>query len=387
MKLENNYDLLSKNKGIWMHFESNKLKALYLSKLCYEQQKNIARFLNSNLNQGLSTIQKYLIKLKSSNKTCELPLNFVFELCSFLDYKGKHKIYYLTYKNHNTQPVKLPNNLSPDLAFILGAHIADGHMSKNEGIVISEGHLFPLQNLKNKFFKVFGILGRITREENYWKLWVRNKVIAKYFQTYFGIPIGPKSKTIKVPTLIRKSNKVIKKAFLRGIFTFDGCVKTTGIISLTSQSKSVIQFASGSFEQDGIKHKLYYNKNKLAWLLESSSGRNNLKVALSYFERHTLKYKRLVFFIKLQKTSLKDLKTLFPKHYLCKTSLLEVYNAIKKCKRSDATKIKNYLGNVASTTLYKYFYILFKAGLIQKDKELVTTSKNGCYKVYYSTSS
>jgi len=368
-----NIYLLRQEKGVWIEFEPTILRKAYLKALKTQNQVTIARKVKKK--QGQSTIEKYLISLKKSKKTCILPLEFTISLYKFLKIKDKINPKFLLLKNYKSQKVKFPKKINKDLAFILGAHVADGYLYKDQYLKISEGYKDAIIVVKNKVTKVFGIKPRLifNNTDNTWNLYIKNKIIVAIFKKCFKIPSGKKAAIIKVPQIIKNTKKHIKKEFLKGILTFDGCVKTTGVVTLTSKSKHIIKFLAEFFKKEKILFKIHFNKRKNAWALEVSSGRKDLKKLLQFLEKGTIKHKRLEFFINPKKHK-QDVFTLFQKQKKSKISLKETYLAIKNLKRCNGIELAKKL-KVKKTTVYKYLYILEKAKLIKKEKVLFTTKK------------
>ena len=80
------------------------------------------------------------------------------------------------------------------------------------------------------------------KKENYHFVYISNKIIFKFFNSIVGIPYGNESGIIFVPNIIKNSNTNIKKAFLQGIFMFDGGVDyRNGYVSLVSRSMNLIR--------------------------------------------------------------------------------------------------------------------------------------------------
>ena len=113
--------------------------------------------------------------------------------------------------------IKIPKKLTPELAEIIGLHIGDGHLGYN----------------KNKYSYVIQLMGNPKTEKLHYdnhisKLWksifninlklrnypnkcygfqVYSKAIGTFFNRALEMPIGKKSKTIRIPELIKKTCK------------------------------------------------------------------------------------------------------------------------------------------------------------------------------------
>ncbi|MFH1275798.1 MAG: LAGLIDADG family homing endonuclease [Candidatus Woesearchaeota archaeon] len=388
------------NSWLWCEFNPNQLKNAYLKELKREDQKKIATRLSKDLKCGRSTIEKHLTKLKQSENNCKLPLIVIASLCDFLNPKLKklinHSIISLFFTNRTSNPIKAVHSLSEEFAEFIGAFAADGHfcgISPEYYINISEGHKDSLELLTKKIKKVFNFNSRLTysQRDHTWRLWIKNKVICLYFETILGLKPGKKAATVHMPEVIKNSSFNIQKAFMRGVFTFDGGVKTTGSIGLSTRSKFLMEDIKRFLQKERIQHKITYNKNKDAWTLESSSGRNKylLNKWKDYFFQNTSKYKKIQFFLReLEISNLKQLEELFPLHHHSRITLNDIYLIIKEINKGEIEDIMEEIKKrklpVATTTLYKYLYILTKSEMINKEKELIKTNKNAFPRVAYS---
>lgn len=352
-----------------------------------KSQNKIAIGINRNLNFGLSTTVKHLIRLKYSKQKLELPLSIVIELIKTTNSGFKNKIinnfkYFICKAETTNQKIKAVKEINETFAKLIGAFIADGH-SKPEGhsyrLKISDGKIDLIKLCSRWIKEVFGFnaIIRFNKKDNTYNCWFNNKIIARYFKNIFKIPSGKKAYIVKEPNLIKNNSLNIRKAFIKGVMSFDGGIKTTGMVALSSKSKQLIYDSYNILSIDKIKVNKRFNKKSKTWLIESKSGRNKeyLTKWLDYFEKGTWKYNRLKFFIENKNYSLNHLNYLFPNHHLSKINLNKVYNSIKCIKSGKINNISKQL-KIPNTTIYKYLYILNKAGLIYKFTEKNTDGTN-----------
>ena len=116
--------------------------------------------------------------------------------------------------------VNIPKEVDEDLAYLTGVLISDGHLSKDyiDFCCYEEG----VKNaVKEKLLKKFGKFDSYYNDN---RIYLCNVFIPYFFNRVFGIPIGKKSYTVRVPEIIFKSDNKVIASFLRGLFDGDGTV-------------------------------------------------------------------------------------------------------------------------------------------------------------------
>jgi len=141
----------------------------------------------------------------------------------------------------NANPLKIPEELNEDLAFLLGLYMADGCTSYGRVIFSISKEDKDLEKLVEKLMlKVFGLKVSEKREdEGYTDLVFCSKDLTRLLER-----LGARkesSKTAFVPQIIFQARREIVAAFLRGIFEGDGDVHSDGYPRLYSVSKRLIQ--------------------------------------------------------------------------------------------------------------------------------------------------
>ncbi len=145
----------------------------------------------------------------------------------------------------------IPCKLSNDLAYLVAAIICDGHIRKDKYRIMFEiTNKKIFDNFSQKICNVFDIKPkykliidkRKDRKPRY-RIDINGKPIIVFLNYFFDIPRGKKSNSVKVPSLINKSTKKIKKAFIQGVFDTDGGKRHRGW-GLSSKS---IMFRDGIF--------------------------------------------------------------------------------------------------------------------------------------------
>src|SRR5439155_13885058 len=104
--------------------------------------------------------------------------------------------------------------------------------------------------------KVFGIKANYKRHRsgNYFETRFKNKIVFRYLSRILGIPIGKKSKFIKMPEIIKNSGLNYKKAFVTAALLFDGgVIFKSGYYQFSSKSLSLIKDVENVLIECGIK--------------------------------------------------------------------------------------------------------------------------------------
>lgn len=253
-----------------------------------EKIVRLLRQINSKLRKeiGLSWKNKWLKKLpfkvkKSSPKDwllgrASIPLIAIIKLNEFGCEKEVNEIYAnLDYFCTTTGTViRIPKNISAELAWLVAATLCDGHIDKNKSrvtfnltekklikkIEVFFSYVFELKsckyNVKEKPQSVKQLYG--INEEN--------KVVVRFLNKFLEIPAGKKCNIITVPEIIQQSHPEIKKAFLKGLFDTDGGKRRKGL-GLTSASEKFRDQNFKLLQEFGIKpskdewiNKLYNKK-------------------------------------------------------------------------------------------------------------------------------
>jgi hypothetical protein len=259
--------------------------------------------------------------------------------------------------------------VTPELSMLLGAFAADGYLQKEKNgsyrLKICDGERESVQKAAEWVQSVFGAkpILRYDINDHTWTCWFNSKIIARCLEAYFEFRPGIKSRTTRIPTIIRHQEH-LRRAFVAGVLTFDGGIKKTGMVAFSTRSRHLFGDVVETIENDGIKLKKGYNEKKDFWFLESVSGRkkDELKKWLQYFVQGTLKRERLEFFINERSYSIAEAERLFPPHYKGRVSIRSVHQAALEMNSLNPNILQHHplLEGVARNTLYKYVFILKK---------------------------
>lgn len=149
----------------------------------------------------------------------------------------------------NMVEMRLPIRIDKNLAQIIGAIIADGHLKirkaqrgKQYECVLREEYESNVVAFCTWMSEAFGIYIVPVKEKQWYATYISNKVLVLYLHRILEIPLGNKSSIVAVPSFLQKAEKQLKNAFLQGIFMFDGGVDyCTGYVSLTTKSKLLVE--------------------------------------------------------------------------------------------------------------------------------------------------
>lgn len=177
-------------------------------------------------------------------------------------------------KNGPKRTIRLPISLTPNLSFLAGAIIGDGHLGKN----MHGGHTYKIliemtskeilemirSGVENSFHIVKEL--RIKRHKTairkeVWKLEFQSKVVWLLFNKVFEIPFGKKCNKVKIPRVILKSNQECVKKFITGLFLTDGGISSYAVL-FCSLSEKLMSNLHHVLHSLGIQNKVFRFENK-----------------------------------------------------------------------------------------------------------------------------
>ncbi len=170
-----------------------------------------------------------------------------------------------------SKPTRIPLTLNEDLSFLIAAIIGDGHLKKSKfQITIELTNKKLLEHIKKICFDLFkrefnirDVKIRKGRKKTF-VIGIDSKAIYNLIQEVFEVPAGKKSHIVKIPDFIKKSNKKIKIAFLKGIMATEGGKRRRGF-GLSTASEDLWRDLIILFEEVGIpvfKDSWIYQKYK-----------------------------------------------------------------------------------------------------------------------------
>ncbi len=225
-------------------------------------------------------------------------------------------------RNDLKRGLRLPSGLTEALAEDIGIMVGDGHIGvhKNSSginyqITVSGNAKTDFEYITKYIKSLKAMLYNLHFKTHYTgktKSEIRLQLYSKGLLEFYkklGLPIGNKY-TVRIPTLIRKSDKNIKAAFARGLTDTDGYLRLKKLkngkyyprIKIVSASKQLIEDlkillgelnfqCSTSYNlksvhikthRESISHELYINGSKQVelWLktIGFSNSKNNLRL-------------------------------------------------------------------------------------------------------------
>jgi len=186
------------------------------------------------------------------------------------------------------QEVKIPGELTEELAEFIGLYIGDGS-NHRDGIRFTIGNADPdlIEIVRKASLGIFGRDITVSKDQKKGacEVSVLSVIIKKWFEEA-GIT-KPCSKNAAVPKFIFEAEEKLVCAFLRGLFSADGCVRenghvtfVTGSIELAAQIQKIMLYL-------GIPiHKKYYpNTDSFQLSICSKQGFINFKKKIGFLNK------------------------------------------------------------------------------------------------------
>ncbi|MBU4086823.1 MAG: DEAD/DEAH box helicase family protein [Nanoarchaeota archaeon] len=189
-----------------------------------------------------------------------MPAKLFLELSKEVDFN--YDALSLTDACGRSSPVRIPEQITPKLAYIIGAMLGDGHIGNRK----SHGGEVIFSDLDREsvssYFKesIKNIFGVEMKKDKIKGLVAYNSALASTLIS-LGIPAGNKSGIIRVPSFLFFSGTEVAKGFIKGIFDTDGNASKYGV-SISSVSERFIQDLKWLFLMMGIVGNIEKRKNK-----------------------------------------------------------------------------------------------------------------------------
>jgi len=156
---------------------------------------------------------------------------------------------------NNSKTIKIPKNLSKELARLIGYVMGDGHINKDlTGIRFFNEDDEIFKDYIHCVNKVFGIKSKIKKDKNRCRhISLPSKLIAQFFNKILQIPKGKKSSILRVPDYLLFSEKIYLKEFIKSLLECDCYVnKVRSSLEFTTKNKGLAHDLSLALERFGI---------------------------------------------------------------------------------------------------------------------------------------
>ncbi|MBW2990825.1 hypothetical protein KY348_03905, partial [Candidatus Woesearchaeota archaeon] len=208
------------------------------------------------VNRWFNTRVVPLILLRLISKDKKELAEFIEETEYITDFVNKSKFYC---------PKTLDDLLNPQLIYLAGCSVGDGHIdkkgkrwvlvdgsSKKERLLQSHEFVVKLSNL----LRDLGIRPNIRLKRTKCILTANNKPFCRFLNFFFGLPYGKKKEAIlRKPSMLNLSKKDLEKYFWMGCFDTDGSVNKDGVIDFCSSDKNLLKECQTYLKYNEIRTK------------------------------------------------------------------------------------------------------------------------------------
>ena len=330
------------------------------------------------LGRHKSTAKRNVLKLKRSSWVALYYIKVLLAFWAKELKKTEHVVFekkkelqieyeFLKMGQYNAHVFKCPKELTEDLIKIVGACAADGHINRKSGIVLEEADESAVLTFSNWINNVFGVKYKVFKSPyKSWRIEVYSKIIVRYLTEFLGFPVGNKSRTIKMPHIIKEKSLRYRIAYAKGVMMFDGSVTLAKLVVLETTSKELIMEINEIVNKTGITTKLVSYKKDYTWRILSTVSESWLK----FFEEKTLKYNKLKlllgdydFGILTNKEKCNILCQIFSENNASIINFCKVISAIKELNDFTYIELSRKL-KIAKNTLCSYLFLLKKYEII-----------------------
>lgn len=185
-------------------------------------------------------------------------------------------------KRDFSKEIRLPDEINPELAEILGVILGDGHLECNKKHKSNTVYLLNIAGsysedfdyydtyFRKIFFDLFNADFKIyMRRNDELVINIYSKIIANFFK-FLGVHPGNKTDFNEIPLIILNSKPEIKRAFIRGVFDTDGSITfkrdyhgkhSNPVVSITMKSQKFIEQLSDFMNELGFTSSPYKEEN------------------------------------------------------------------------------------------------------------------------------
>ncbi|MBS3076952.1 DEAD/DEAH box helicase [Candidatus Pacearchaeota archaeon] len=292
------------------------------------------------IKQMVEQLKKNKIKTSKYSRYLHnaMPLKLFLELAEKAGLSYKSLL--VTDNYGKSSPVKIPEQLSFKLAYILGAMLGDGHLGDRflhgGEVVFSD---LDRESVSNEFQNaVKDVFGVEMKKEKRKGLIAYNSAFTTVL-SLFGIPKGRKAKIIQIPRFLFFADKDSVKGFIKGIFDTDGSASGYNV-SVSSISKKFIEELKWLFLMIGIHGNIEKRKNN--GTIQGRKVKGSEIFAFRFSGRHNLlKFLEISPDINKCKKLIETLKAAKRPETRSK-EILPVPDLMKKIKKDNINKAEYY---------------------------------------------
>ncbi|MFA4887377.1 MAG: helix-turn-helix transcriptional regulator [Candidatus Nanoarchaeia archaeon] len=268
-------------------------------------------YLSLNCNNPDFCLQKIdLIQTTLTNPSKNIPLFVIKELLAIDPPSNKieqisvkddilKQIEYLKCNQIASEEIRCCHTLNESLAKIVGSFCADGSLGPTHDLRWEEEHhsnMIVLAGwLKECFTNVE--VKPASRGRNSYVIRFRSKIISRYLTSFFKLKPSYKTHTVRMPSIFRQSDAIIKKAFLIGALTFEAGANNNHSVNLGVVSKKFRDDLARILKQDRASIHLSSGKSKNHTSTFYTISTNNLHSPTTplseYFEPNTFKWLKM----------------------------------------------------------------------------------------------
>ncbi len=123
----------------------------------------------------------------------------------------------------NAKKIIFPEKVNIELAEFLGYLIGDGHIDECK-IEFTNSDVELRKRFSYLSQKLFSVSTKEIKSRNTYNIQINSRILNRTLSKIFGVPLGNKASSVKIPSQILKSNNEILAAFLRVYFDCDGYI-------------------------------------------------------------------------------------------------------------------------------------------------------------------
>lgn len=230
-------------------------------------------------------------------------------------------------------------------------------------IEITDEHKSNIKSFKKWMINSFKVLPNSFKEKGGgWRLTYSNKIIARYFMTFFDVIPGSKTYTAFEPSIIKNSCFEMRKLFARGVLMFDGSYTSAGKLTFSSKSRYLFESLKEIFRKDDIA--IGTTRNRGDYIIFTYEN-NPKEKFLSFFEKETIKWKRVRDSYIKEHRDLEELENrykIYPNNKVTFKNLYDYINEVGVCDWNHLAKkfkcsrhqLKQYLIILENSKLIKF---------------------------------